>query len=382
MRHILESTATVLVLAAASRALAQQAEGDMETAPSGTVLAPKHALEIGVNGGYSQPFGKLTNNVNATDVAHAGGGMGLDIGYRATPIFGIGGFGEFHMNATDSSLGEGSTVSGLAAGIVASFHFLPYKLVDPYATLGGGYRALRVSTVAGDNHLFHGIEGARVRAGVDFRVDKDVAFGPLVGADVNIFLADHNEATGATNNISNKGANTFIYAGLGGRFDLAGQRVPAYAPTPAAAPPIAREVQPAEPTPAPAPAEPPSTGVSIDADILAQCHLTNGKAFFEFDKSNLSACDLTTINAIAACLSTGPLKGKKLEIIGHADPRGSDEYNLKLGESRAASVAGYLENAGVPKDGLVTSSKGKSEATGVDENGWAYDRRVEIHLMK
>jgi peptidoglycan-associated lipoprotein len=142
-------------------------------------------------------------------------------------------------------------------------------------------------------------------------------------------------------------------------------------------------VRPAEPTPSPAPpSTPPSTGVSIDAEILAQCHLDHGKAFFEFDKSNLSACDLSTINDIAACVSTGPLKGRKLEIVGHADPRGSDEYNLKLGESRAQSVAAYLEKSGVPQDGLVTSSKGKSEATGVDENGWAFDRRVEIHLAK
>jgi outer membrane protein OmpA-like peptidoglycan-associated protein len=151
---------------------------------------------------------------------------------------------------------------------------------------------------------------------------------------------------------------------------------------PAAGAPVAREVKPAESAAPPAPTAPPSTGVATDDEILTKCQLKNGKKFFEFDKSNLNACDLTTINNIAGCLSSGPLKGMKLEIVGFADPRGTDEYNQKLGESRAQAVADYLAKMGVSKDQLSTSSKGKSEATGTDENGWVYDRRVELHLVR
>jgi len=76
------------------------------------------------------------------------------------------------------------------------------------------------------------------------------------------------------------------------------------------------------------------------------------------------------------------MKGRKLSIVGHADPRGTDEYNMKLGESRADSVEKYLEREGVGSEFMTTESKGKREATGVDESGWAYDRRVEIKLVK
>ena len=382
MRSTLEMAGTAILIGTALPAMAQEASDVEGEAPRGTVLAPKNAFEVGIDGGYNQPFGKIDSSSNVSDVAHAGGAIGLDLAWRATPIFGIGGFGEIHANAADSNLGPSGSVGGGAAGILASFHFLPYKVIDPYATVGGGYRGMWASPGTGAGHVFHGIEGARIRAGVDFRATKDIAVGPLVGADVNVFLADHNSATGITSDIASKSANTFIFAGLGARFDVGGRRVPEpghAAPIPAAAPPIAREVQPATPTPPPE--APPSTGVSIDAEILAKCHLDNGKTFFEFDKSNLGACDLTTINEVAACFA-GPLKGKKLEIIGYADPRGSDEYNLKLGESRAQSVEKYLEGVGMSSDAIVTSSKGKREASGVDENGWAFDRRVELRLKQ
>jgi len=152
--------------------------------------------------------------------------------------------------------------------------------------------------------------------------------------------------------------------------------------TPAAGAAVKREVKPAEPVTPPPAQPPPSTGVSIDEEILTKCHVKGGKLFFEFDKSNLSACDLTTINDVAGCLSNGPLKGKKLEIIGFADSRGNNEYNTKLGESRAQAVEDYLVKMGTPKENLTTSSKGESDAKGTEVVGWAYDRRVELHLVK
>jgi peptidoglycan-associated lipoprotein len=181
--------------------------------------------------------------------------------------------------------------------------------------------------------------------------------------------------------MANSGVNTFLYAGLAARFDIGGKRVPEHevTPVPAAAPAIARAVKPStEPTPE----APPSTAVSVEADIVTECHLNTPRAFFEFDSANLTACDLSTINDLADCFTTGPLKGRKLEVVGHADPRGTDEYNMKLGESRAQSVAEYLTKMGVPAENLTVTSKGRSEATGFEENGWAYDRRVEIRLVK
>lgn len=361
-------------------------------APAGTVLAPRNAVEIGVEGGYTQPFGMIDRERNIHDTAKAGGAVGLSLGYRFSPVFAFGATGQFHESVPDSTLGSDGAVRGVAAGVQAAFHFMPYRMIDPYATVGSGYRLLWQSPTSGENTLTHGFEAVKATAGVDFRVNKNIALGPVIGADLNVFLWDRSEANGVNNTIANKSVNTFLFGGLGGKFDIGGKREPEYErttmPTPAAGPAIAREVKPAEPpapAPAPAPAPmpesaPPSTGVSIDEAILAQCHISQPKAFFEFDKSNLSSCDLSTINDVAACFATGPMKGRKLYIVGHADPRGSDEYNMKLGESRADSVEKYMEREGVPSANLNTLSMGKRQATGVDESGWAYDRRVEIKL--
>lgn len=157
-----------------------------------------------------------------------------------------------------------------------------------------------------------------------------------------------------------------------------------------------RSAQVAEPPPPalePAPLEPPAqpraeareatvTGVMIDPTIASACGIAPPKAFFEFDAAKVQQVDQDTLRAVAQCLSSGPLKGQALRVVGHADPRGPDEYNQKLGKSRAESVAEYLSNQGVERGKINTLSRGEEIATGTDEHGWAYDRRVDIRLAK
>ncbi len=395
MRYRLGFVLVALAGATAQAAFAQESDtGETETAPPGTMLAPKRALEIGVEGGYTQPLGMVNQSVNINDIAKAGGSVALDLAYRMNPFFSVGAFGEFNLTvASTTTLGDGAVVRGAATGLQAGVHFTPYNRVDPYMTIGTGYRFLWETPSVGFTQLMHGFEAARARVGLDFRATKDLAIGPMIGADLNVFVWDRSAQDGVNEVIHDRSVNTYLFAGIGGKFDVGGKRVPEYhmvQAVPAAGPPIARSVQTVAPpvvmtppeTPPETPSVPLSTGVSIDDTILAQCHIAHPKAFFEFDKSNLSACDLTTIDEVAACFATGPLAGRKLDVVGHADPRGSDDYNLKLGESRADSVSRYLERGGVSGKDISTESVGKREATGVDENGWAYDRRVELHLVK
>jgi len=252
----------------------------MEQAPAGTVLAPKNAFEIGVEGGYTQPFGMIDQSRNINDFAKAGGAVGLSLAYRMSPLFAIGATGQYHESVAASELGADSSMRGVAAGLQAAFHFMPYRVLDPYATLGTGYRVMWMSPQNGVDSQLHGFEILKGQVGLDFRVDKSVALGPVAGADLNLFVWDRASTTGINATIPSKSVNTFIFAGVGGKFDLGGERVPEHpviVPTPAAAPAVAREVQPAAPEapPAPAPeAAPPSTGVSIDEEILAACHIS------------------------------------------------------------------------------------------------------------
>lgn len=126
-------------------------------------------------------------------------------------------------------------------------------------------------------------------------------------------------------------------------------------------------------------ATPSSGSIQIDDRILQACG-DLPKARFAFDSSTIVGEAATVLDALAKCFTTGPLAGKGMKIVGHADPRGEVEYNLGLGQRRAGGVAEYLAGKGMEKAKLETSSKGDLEATGVDEAGWANDRRVDVLL--
>jgi peptidoglycan-associated lipoprotein len=80
------------------------------------------------------------------------------------------------------------------------------------------------------------------------------------------------------------------------------------------------------------------------------------------------------------CFASGPLEGRQMKLVGRADPRGSEEYNMTLGQHRADSVMKYLESRSVAKRMMASSSRGAMDAVGTDEPSWARDRRVDILL--
>ena len=124
-----------------------------------------------------------------------------------------------------------------------------------------------------------------------------------------------------------------------------------------------------------------TTGVvSISDEIRRACGIADQDAYFSFDSSRLLSTDISPLDAVARCFTSGPLKGKSLRLVGHADPRGSSEYNLTLGQGRADSVEGYLSGHGLGRGHMATTSRGSYDATGTDEAGWAKDRRVDVML--
>jgi peptidoglycan-associated lipoprotein len=152
--------------------------------------------------------------------------------------------------------------------------------------------------------------------------------------------------------------------------------------TPAEAPPSAA------PTPAPTQASAPETptqaatsgSVRISTDILKACGLPDADSYFSFDSAQLEKRDISPLNAITTCFTTGPLKGHSMKLVGRADPRGASDYNMTLGQSRADAVEKYLGNKGLQKGKVESTSRGAMDATGTDESGWNRDRRVDILL--
>ncbi len=123
-----------------------------------------------------------------------------------------------------------------------------------------------------------------------------------------------------------------------------------------------------------------SGAVAISEDIRKACGISDADAYFSFDSAHLTSQDVRPLSLVATCFTTGPLKGHEVDLVGRADPRGTSEYNVALGQSRADAVEGYLVRHGVSKGKAEASSRGAMDATGTDESGWARDRRVDIML--
>jgi peptidoglycan-associated lipoprotein len=150
-----------------------------------------------------------------------------------------------------------------------------------------------------------------------------------------------------------------------------------------------------EPTPAPAP--PPVTAPADDSaerdrlerERMAREAAERARAVsadlaaminFEYDQAVVRPADQETLNRKAAILVANP--GVKLRISGHADERGSDEYNLALGNRRAAAAKRYLEGKGVDGSRVEVISYGEERPLnpGSDESAYAQNRRDEFEV--
>ncbi len=124
--------------------------------------------------------------------------------------------------------------------------------------------------------------------------------------------------------------------------------------------------------------------VRLDDDLAKMCNVTFSNADrapkFDYDEAALLPQDRDVLEQVAKCVTTGPLKGRKLGLVGRADPRGETEYNMVLGDHRADAVHIYLARLGVAQGAMSKTSRGELDAEGKDDDTWARDRRVDIRL--
>ncbi len=102
------------------------------------------------------------------------------------------------------------------------------------------------------------------------------------------------------------------------------------------------------------------------------------RVLFEYDSSAIDSESRRLIEQHAAYLEANP--GVKINLTGHADERGTREYNLALGERRGESVERMLQVLGVSTDRITMISYGEEQplAMGHDETSWRVNRRVEF----
>jgi peptidoglycan-associated lipoprotein len=107
--------------------------------------------------------------------------------------------------------------------------------------------------------------------------------------------------------------------------------------------------------------------------------LSKRSIYFDFDSFVVKPEFQGTVEAHGKFLLANP--GRRVTIEGHADERGSREYNLALGQKRADAVKGRLRLLGVAESQMESVSFGeeKPAATGADEGSWSQNRRADLN---
>ena len=121
-------------------------------------------------------------------------------------------------------------------------------------------------------------------------------------------------------------------------------------------------------------------GINPDKDVNYST-LASDTVYFAFDSSTIPPAERGKLQQVSQWLKSNP--GHGLFLAGHADKRGTPEYNRALGERRALAVREYLVGLGLPASILYTNSYG-SDRPAVDgdtEEAYAKNRRVEIGVI-
>jgi len=126
---------------------------------------------------------------------------------------------------------------------------------------------------------------------------------------------------------------------------------------------------------------PPGPRGNFNPDNADYQTLASDTVYFDFDKSTISGAERGKLQAVSDWFKANP--GHSLFLAGHADKRGTPEYNRALGERRALAVREYLVGLGLPAGSLYTNSYGsdKPAVDGDTEEAFAKNRRVEIGVI-
>lgn len=110
--------------------------------------------------------------------------------------------------------------------------------------------------------------------------------------------------------------------------------------------------------------------------------LSTQTVYFDFDSAAIKQAERGKLDEVATYMKANAAVNLKIE--GHCDERGTDQYNLSLGERRAQAARNYLVHAGIDSDRITTVSFGKEKPaqTGTDEAAYAKNRRDEFVVLQ
>jgi hypothetical protein len=214
---------SVMVFAGAASAQTTQTKDEAKSENGARPLAAAtHSVELTIGTGYAQGFGDVGNGqAKLTDVSQGGGAVQLGVGYRVLPSLTLGVYGSGSMFSRGDQVDTSTNIYSGTAGVQTDWHFLPrLSEYDPWVSIGSGWRGYWTSADQGNNTSMQGVEWAKLQIGVDYRIDQAVAISPVVGADLTTFFTQSTPTSNGFTNITNPTVNTFVFAGVQGRFDI------------------------------------------------------------------------------------------------------------------------------------------------------------------
>ena len=150
-------------------------------------------------------------------------------------------------------------------------------------------------------------------------------------------------------------------------------------PEPTPPPVVAEAPRPAPVAPQPIPSTPaPGPVAGSKADFAAKA---TDRVYFDYDQYNLDDADRRALATQVTWLKQYP--STRVEVQGHADERGTRDYNIALGDRRAQSVSQYLQSQGIAANRIQTISFGKDKPLdpGHDEAAWARNRNAFSNII-
>jgi hypothetical protein len=211
-----------------------------------TSRASAGGFELGARLGYGIPLGKADDNSDLSDAISGMIPLQLDLGYRVSPAFSIGGYVMYGIGFVGDDISKtcdnADDVPGVSAscsardvrlGVQAQFHFLPKKKLDPWLGAGLGYEWTTVSEdIAGGGReadfslTAKGFEFINLQGGLDFKVAPGVALGPFLSFSIGQYSSTSSSCSGNacaglttdSGDIDDKALHQWLLLGIRGTF--------------------------------------------------------------------------------------------------------------------------------------------------------------------
>jgi len=195
---------------------------DLSGALDRPVPPTQPSFELVLGGGYTQGAGGAGIFGAIEDVAGPGATLELQLGYRASSRFAIGVYGTAARFRHGDAISDGSRAYGASAGVQAAWHSIDNRSIDPWVSVGAGWRGLWIERAGMERTSMQGIELLRVQLGIDYRLSSRFAVSPVIAVSLSTFLVENAVMPDAFTSIMDKKLNLYGFAGCLGRFDLGG----------------------------------------------------------------------------------------------------------------------------------------------------------------